>query len=145
MLFSNISIWELNCYKWEGRQGENVWQNTVYFIFISNKGLLLKAFMQEGHIMGNFTLWALHSEGNFLEIKLFLTCFRFDPASVYFQSCTQFSFSFIEFLQINLETIKFVLSKFCRTLVKESCKDSGRETTEKLPDGWPAFFVSSVC
>ena len=43
MLFSNISIWELNCYKGEGRQGKNAWQNTVYFIFISNKGLLLKA------------------------------------------------------------------------------------------------------
>ena len=35
MLFSNISIWELTCYKWKGRQvitifkdrAENIWQN----------------------------------------------------------------------------------------------------------------------
>ena len=97
--------------------------------------LIIEGFGVRRAYMGNSTYWTLHSEGKCLEIKLFLTCFRFDPASVYFQSCTQFSFSFIEFLQINLETIKFVLSKFCRTLVKESCKDSGRETTEKLPDG----------
>lgn len=34
-------------------------------------------------------------------------------ASVRFQPCTKFSFSFIEFSQINVETIKFVQQKFC--------------------------------
>ena len=65
MLFSNISIWELNCYKWEGRQGENLWQNTVYFIFTSTKGLLLKVFEQERHI------WAIPHYGHYIQRAIF--------------------------------------------------------------------------
>ena len=76
MLFSNISIWELNCYKWKGRQvittlKWKMYGSILFTYFISNN--IIEGFCARRACMGNSMLQTLHSEGKFLELKLFLT------------------------------------------------------------------------
>ena len=48
-----------------GRQGENVWQTTIYFMFISDKGLLLQACEQERLI------WAIPHYVHYIQREIF--------------------------------------------------------------------------
>ena len=54
MLFLNISIWEMNCYKWKGRQVITIFKWNMYgkicLLILSLSLVIMKAFMQEGRI-----------------------------------------------------------------------------------------------
>ena len=78
MLFSAISVWELNCYKRKGRQVITTlkWKMSGRILFtLSLSLIIIEGFRARRACMGNSTLQTLHSEGKFLELKLFLTYF----------------------------------------------------------------------
>ena len=79
MLFSNISIWEFNWYKWKGRQVITTFKWKMYgrilftyryVIFISNNNW---RFLCKKGIHGQFHITDNTFRGQILKLKLFLT------------------------------------------------------------------------
>ena len=85
MLFSNISIWELNCYKWEGRQGEMYGR-----IQLTLSSSLIKAYnwrlSSKNDVYGQFRIMDITFSGQyFLEKKIFshMLLFKVPVSSIF--------------------------------------------------------------
>ena len=109
MLFSPISIWELNCYKWKDRQVITTFKWKMYgrilftyFIFISNNNSCKKGVHRQFHVTD------ITFRGQILELKLFLTYF---PYTIF---CSKFLQVFITwYLTISRKETDFIL-KSCQ-------------------------------
>ena len=80
MLFSNIRIWELNCYKCEHRQVITIFEGKLYgrILFTLSSSLIKACYWRlwcKKGIYGQFHKMDITFRGQFLEIKLFLTHF----------------------------------------------------------------------
>ena len=115
MLFSNISIWEFICNKWEGRQGENIWQNMAYFIFICIKVYYWRLSSKKG-IYLQFHIMDITIRGQTFGNKTFsyILCIKC-PYHQNFYFLIQFYISPNELLRIkNLICIKYNLCQKCK-------------------------------
>ena len=64
MLFSNISILELNCCKCEGRQVFTIFEGKMYGrVLFTLFRIIIEGPGARRAYMGNSTYWTLHSEG----------------------------------------------------------------------------------
>ena len=116
MLFSPISIWELNCYKWKDRQVITTFKWKMYgkilftyFIFISNNNSCKKG------VHGQFHVTDITFRGQILELKLFLTYF---PYAIF---CSKFLQVFKTwYLTISRKETDFIL-KSCQYLCFKLC------------------------